>query len=429
MQTKAIGIAMSFQSEERTHEIGGHSVVDEVELRNKVLSNLLRVSTYLVSVLDPEELLSGLVRWVVEVVPAVHGGLLWLYDRQRGTLRMVSLYGLDSTINYDALYNLNLRLGEGPAGIALQRGEALLLEGRGSYREVVNHTSQRKQTDLRYLLDSLPRELTALLLPLRIGNEAIGVLELLNLGGRPALLQPDLHALQTFGNLAAGAIKNAQLHAQMQAHQRRLEAFGAIGTVVSTAADLDELMSNVLDLLLELVKAPAGALLLFDPVGLILSIGVQRGLPPVYIEQRQEISVAGDPCEDAVRYGQPIRRPLISGGGEELLLEAGFSSCAYLPLLAGGTVVGVVSMYGDATLYERVDVQALMTMGNLIGFAIANVRLYQASHSERRRLAAVINSIAEGVVLCNRQGQLVLANQRAMELLSLETVPYQQPLS
>jgi two-component system phosphate regulon sensor histidine kinase PhoR len=139
--------------------------------------------------------------------------------------------------------------------------------------------------------------------------------------------------------------------------------------------------------------------------------------------------VAGSPYEEVVRYGQAIARPLIAEDGEELLIEAGFNSCVYLPLLAGGTVVGVISMYGDESMRERVDVPALMTMGSQLGLAIANVRLYQDTRTERLKLNAVINSIAEGVVLCNREGRLVLANQSAMELLSVERIPLEQSLS
>jgi two-component system phosphate regulon sensor histidine kinase PhoR len=71
----------------------------------------------------------------------------------------------------------------------------------------------------------------------------------------------------------------------------------------------------------------------------------------------------------------------------------------------------------------------LMPLSNQIGFAIANVRLYQDSYLERHKLSTVINSIAEGVVLCDSQGRLVLANEAAMELLSLEAVPLEQHVS
>jgi two-component system phosphate regulon sensor histidine kinase PhoR len=195
------------------------------------------------------------------------------------------------------------------------------------------------------------------------------------------------------------------------------------------AADLDELLSNALDVMLRVVETQAGILLLHDLSRSLLSAVAQRELPREFVDLRNSIAVAGSPYEEVVRYGQAIARPLIAEDGEELLIAAGFTSCAYLPLLAGGTVVGVISMYGDETMRERVDVPALMTMGSQLGLAIANVRLYQDTRTERLKLNAVINSIAEGVVLCNREGRLVLANQSAMELLSVERIPLDQSLS
>ncbi len=402
---------------------------DEAELRSQILANLLKVSTYLVSVLDLPQLLSSLAHRVVEVVASIQASLLWMYDRQRGVLAVASEHGLEPGPARDAVLGMQLRPGESLAGGVFQRGEPLLIEGRWRYREQLGEVLPRNQEGARQLLSLLPRELTAVMLPLRVGQEVIGVLELLNLGFSPPLRRQDLQALQTFANLAAGAIKNAQLHAEMVANKSRLEAFGAIGTAVSSAGDLNELVGNVLDVTMGVVRAGAGALLLLDPVRSELRAGALRNLPAAWGDQCGHLPVADSFCEEAVRYGQPIRRPLLPEPPEDALLAAGLHSCVYLPLLAGGTVVGVVCLFGDQTLHERVDVPVLMTMGNLIGFAIANVMLYEDSQTERRKLTAVINSIAEGVALCDGQGRLVLVNETARALLSIEQVPYQQPLS
>ena len=400
----------------------------EAELRTQVLTDILNVSTHLISVLNPEELITSLVWRVVEVVPNIQAGLLWLPDQQ-GALQIKSFAGLAPAPDAALVDQLRLRPGDGLAGTIWKRGEAQLIEGRGRYHELASRISQRMHEPIRHLLAILPRDVAAVLLPLRIGKQVIGVLELFNLDAPAALRPGDLAVLQTFGNLAAGAINNAQLHAKMQAHQHRLEALGAIGTVVSMAADLDELLSNALDVILRVLETPAGMLLLHDLSRWDLDLAAHRGLPATFIAMHQHVVVAHSRYEETVRYGQALARPLIAEDGEELLIDIGFSSCVYLPLLAGGTVVGVINVYGDATLLERVDVPALMTMGSQLGLAIANVRLYQDTRTERLKLAAVINSIAEGVVLCNREGRLMLANQSAMELLSIERIPAEQSLN
>jgi two-component system phosphate regulon sensor histidine kinase PhoR len=420
---------MSIEVQRQGKDIADPYPMDEAELRSQVLNNMLNASTYLVSVLDPNELLTSLAQRVVEVVPAVQAGMLWLHDQHSHTLQIRSIHGINLKDGSDLLDRLRLRAGDGLVGAVWQRGEPMLIEGRGHYHELAGRVSQRAQDDMRELLVAIPRDVAAVLLPLRIGKQIIGVLELLNTGARPPLRTQDLQVLQTFGNLAAGAINNAQLHATMQAHQRRLEALGAIGTVVSMAADLDELLSTALDVILRVLEAPAGMLLLHDLSRSLLSAAAHQGLSSAFLDLQHGVHVVGSPYEEAVRYGQSISRPLIAEEGEDLLIEAGFSSCMYLPLLAGGTVVGVVGVYGDEKLRERIDVPALMTMGGQLGLAIANVRLYQDTRTERLKLATVINSIAEGVVLCNREGRLVLANQSAMELLSVERIPAEQSIS
>lgn len=404
---------------------------DESELRSQVLNNVLSVSTYLVSVTDATELLAGLAQKVVEAVPSIQAGLLWVYDRQPDTLRVASVYGLSLDDSSEALLRLRLRPGEGLAGTIFKRGEPIFFEGRARYREMSINISQQNLPVMEALFEALPRDLTAVVLPLRMGSESLGVLELLNIGQKPLLRRQDLQVLQMFAHLAVTAVKNAQL----QAHQRRLGAIDAIGTAITTAASLEEMMSDVLDVILseDVVNTSAGALLLYDPATdpstAQLTFGAHRGLSDEYVERYHNILVTEAACEEAVRYCQPIRRPLIPEGQEIELIAAGLSSCVYLPLLAGGTVVGVVCVYGDANFHERVDVKALTTMGSLIGFAIANISLYEASDIERRRLRALINSITEGVALCDRMGRLVLFNETAHSLFSLESLPYEQPLS
>ena len=45
-----------------------------------------------------------------------------------------------------------------------------------------------------------------------------------------------------------------------------------------------------------------------DPGRSVLAIGAYRDLPMAFVESQHEVLVADAPCEEAVRYGQPIRR-------------------------------------------------------------------------------------------------------------------------
>ncbi len=405
-----------------------HDVPAPLEARSQLRSDLLAAAAHLMTIQEPQELMDHVVQQIVTVAPSVQAGIIWLFDRQQGMLRVAALHGPEWSHQREALNHIQYRIGEGLPGLTMRRGEPQLIHGRARYRDVTGAVHQRNQASMRQFLDALPQDMTALLLPLRVGNDTLGVLELLNIDGTPPLPKAYVHDLQMFASIAAGILKHAQFQVQMHANQRRLEVFSAISAAVSTAADLNELLENVLDIVLSVLNAPAGTLFLYNPARTLLSMGAHRNLPDTYVESHAEFPLTGATCEDAVRYGQPLRRLLLPDAPEEPLMELGFTSGLYLPLLTGGTVVGVVCVFSKAVLYNRVDVQSLMLIGNLAGFAIANVLLYQASDIERRRLLTVINSIAEGVVLCDGAGQLVMANQTAMALLSLDTMPTQQTL-
>lgn len=398
------------------------------------VTSLLKLSSYLVSVLDPHEILASLVSRLVEALPSVQAGILWL--DHNGRLRPTATFGLPlDQVTGQALMSCALRSGEGLAGLALQRAEPQIIDTPLGYRDTAELIGPANDQLFHQIAEQLPRRLTAAAVPLRVGAETLGVLELINLGdqsGAPTwrpLERADIPVLQTFANLAASALKNAQLYAEAQRSERRLKAFDAVVTAIQTAADLPDLVRSVLDVVLALVPASSGALLLLDPAADRLDLAAQQGLPPPGVELFAHMPVADAPCAEVVHFGQPMQRPLLEERGEGPFLDAGLAACAYFPLLAGGSVAGVLALFGGPDHGQLGDKDLLMPICNQVGFAIANVRLYADSTGERRKLNTVVNSIAEGVVLCDAQGRLTLANEAALSLLGLDSLPFEQPLS
>ncbi|PDW02152.1 GAF domain-containing sensor histidine kinase [Candidatus Viridilinea mediisalina] len=422
------------RNREKQEDLALRRLSDAAETAAAQVTSLLKLSSYLVSVLDPQAILANLIPRLVEVLPSVQAGIIWI--DQLGRLRPSATFGLPLTpATAQDLNACQLRAGEGIAGLALQRVESQIMSTTLGYRETAALISPINETLFQHLNEQLPRQVTVAAMPLRVGPETIGVLELINLGTpeihppwRP-LEQADIPVLQTFANLAASAIKNAQLYDAAQRSARRLKAFDAVVTAISTATDLNDLVQSVLAVVLELVSDASGALLLLDPLYDRLSLAAHRSLPPGGPETLAQLVVTEAPCAEVIHYGQPMQRLLLEERGEGVFLKAGMVECSYLPLLAGGTVAGVLALYGASGLNSRADKDLLMPICNQVGFAIANVRLYADSTSERRKLNTVVTSIAEGVLLCDAHGRLTLANEAALRLLRLDSLPFEQPLT
>ncbi|OAN37107.1 histidine kinase [Chloroflexus islandicus] len=386
----------------------------------------MQASTAWLALQEPERLFPALVAGFVEVVPALRAAILWLATPSG--LQPVAQAGLAMPPHLAAQWRqIKLRMGEGVAGLAWQRDAIVQQHGEHSYRELQGLVSAQAQTIFQELSDLLPRSLTITATPLRAGNQFAGVLELIGVATESLELEPD--DLEMIASIVAAAIRNAQLYDEIRRSNQRLKAFDAVVTSISTAADLPDLVQSVLTVVLELTPARSGALLIFDPAQERLQIGAWRAIDVAALACFDQAPVDASPCAEVVRYGQPAIRPLLSERGETALISAGVTAAAYLPLLAGGTVTGVLALFGDLDLTSQIDKDLLMPICNQVGFAIANVRLYEDSQRERRKLNTVVESIAEGVLLCDRYGRLTLANQAAHDLLEQDNLSFEMPLA
>lgn len=386
----------------------------------------MQASTAWLALQEPERLFPALVASFVEVVPALRAAILWLATPSG--LQPAAQAGLTIPPLLEAQWRqIKLRMGEGVAGLAWQRDTIVQQHGEHSYRELQGLVSTQAQIIFQELSDLLPRSLTITATPLRAGNQFVGVLELIGVDTEPLELEPD--DLEMITSIVAAAIRNAQLYDEIRRSNQRLKAFDAVVTSISTAADLPDLVQSVLTVVLELTPAHSGALLIFDPAQERLQIGAWRAIDVAALACFDQAPVDASPCAEVVRYGQPAIRPLLSERGETALIAAGVTAAAYLPLLAGGTVTGVLALFGDLDLTSQIDKDLLMPICNQVGFAIANVRLYEDSQRERRKLNTVVESIAEGVLLCDRYGRLTLANQAAHELLEQDNLSFEMPLA
>lgn len=400
--------------------------------------HLMHVTAYFLAELNPEALLDKITTTLGEQIPTIDACLLWLYDKSIGKLSLVSHYGLPLQAPIiETLLPIAIKPNESLIGQAYQKNKLLVHTGAISlYGSPISESPDSHKELLQEIANQKPSPITVTAIPLRLHEEIIGILHHINFS--PSLVDTTseqqtpvnyTEILQTFANIVAQAIKNAQRYEESQNHCRHLGAFDSVVTAISNATDLNNLMNSALEVVMGILPLLAGAIFLHDPATKLLNIATQQGVPDEYVVISRNMSVSGAPCEEVVYYGQAAIRPLMEERGEAILIAAGIESVAYLPLLVGGTVVGILALYGGSKLHKQIKLEHLMPLSHQVGFAIANVRLYEDSQLERRKLSTVINSIAEGVVLCDQKGRLVLANEAAIELLSLDTLPYHQTLS
>ncbi len=409
--------------------------------RAALLTSLMTAAASLTGIRTTNRLLAQTVTATLQALPQFNSATIWLLHHRTRKLHLAASTGLEQCLDViSELQSVHVRVGETRIGQAVNQSD-VIIDRTVSEQHISDQIARNWGSNLLAVWQPAAVHHDICYVPITVGDHPLGVLTI----ARSYPMHPDeddLHAhplndadvallrdvLPIYASLLAQMIEVHQRYDQERRHRDRLDAFDAVVTAISTATDLKDMLASVLRVIISLTHVESGAIFLLDPVTDQVSLGASEDLPPNYAASAQAMPVAGAMCEEVLRYGQPMLRPLIEERGEGMLLEHGLDNCAYIPLLAGGTVVGTLALYSSAELIHDLDISRLMPLGNQIGFAIANVRLYQDSSLERYKLTTVINSIADGIVLCDSSGRLVLANEAAVQLLSLNDLVAGQPL-
>jgi len=263
-------------------------------------------------------------------------------------------------------------------------------------------------------------------MPIKSRGKLLGNLYLTDKIDAPEFGQDDERLIGMLAMHAAIAIDNARLvqetldrGRQLTRHNRELEALNAVGTAASQSLDLESLLRDTLDKVLAVMEADAGEIFLREESSGDMVLAVHRGLfgSAFYSNNRFERNV-GFPGIVAV-----TGEPLVTGDlyrdarfAREEVVRAGIRSFACIPLTVKNQVIGALTLAArNLDSFEQHDLEFLTAIGQQIGVAVENARLY----SEVKRLAVIEERARIGMELHDGVIQSIYAVGLALEYASL----------
>lgn len=217
---------------------------------------------------------------------------------------------------------------------------------------------------------------------------------------------PLLHDLQTSLTLCAivlvmSALSRQAKEAEQEIRQRNqeLSALNAIASTASQSLNLDEILEVTFDKVLETMVAEAGGIYLLDEGEKRLVPKVYHGVSPEFVEEAMNVNdgLGGQ----ALRSGEPMVVEDISKEPGLTRMAAkgeGLRSYISVPLKSKDKVLGVMDVITRSPRrYAPRDVELLTSIGNQIGVAIENARLYREAkqrEEEARALYELTKSLA-----------------------------------
>ncbi len=166
------------------------SLVERLQRKAKKLTALSEISRALNEESDPAGLFQLIIDHATELMGAPSGSMI-LIERPSGVLRIQAERGLGEEAKKEIL----LRIGEGITGWVAREGKPALIS------DVTN--------DSRYV-EANPNVQSELAVPIKWGDEVVGVLNLDHYI-RDAFVEGDQELLTAFANVAAVALRNANI--------------------------------------------------------------------------------------------------------------------------------------------------------------------------------------------------------------------------
>ena len=188
-----------------------------------------------------------------------------------------------------------------------------------------------------------------------------------------------------------------------------------IARVITQELDLDKVLARILRHAASLLAGQAGLIALRAEQG-----GWQRaashGIPRPLLRYLDPLLEAVPDHEEAAHFEIPEVNRMLERLAREVSL--GLFTGVGLPLIVQNRVVGVIFIFRNYPgIFSRNDRSLLQSFADQAAVAVHNAQLYTGSQRERQRLDALLDSVADGILILGKDLRVERCNPALVRVL------------
>jgi len=170
-----------------------------------------------------------------------------------------------------------------------------------------------------------------------------------------------------------------------------------ITRAITQELNLDKLLARILTISIEMLAGQAGLIALREPQG-GWTVAASHGIPPAFLRQLEPLLGTVPENEEPARYELPEINRLLQGLTRAASL--GLLTGVVLPLIARRQVVGVLFIFRNYQGgFSANDTALLQSFADQAAIAVFNARLFTQVSHEKRRMDALLDSAADGILI------------------------------
>jgi len=402
--------------------------------------------------MEAEKVMSLLVDSALEVVQLAQACMAVIFEPDRGVLKPRAARGYADNA---AMLEIEFRPGEALVGQVFDDGRTR----RISEVDFSRHFDLDSAALLRYREGTdgiLP--VSSMAVPIHSGQSALGVLVLDNFQDENAFSTDDQALVTSLSRQAALALQNAALFVQTQRltedlekrveertmqlerEHRRAQALLSIMRELSASLDLDHVLNRTLQLLNEITDSEQSTILLTRPNEDTFYFRASLGYtePPPVGGRSAELEIGDGLAGWMVTHREGV---LIADLREDDRWrcvderETSHRSAIGVPLLVGAELLGVMFLFHRQTYhFTSRQMEMAQAAANQIAVSINNAELFNLIREQAERLGnmlrtqqvetsrsrAILEAVADGVLVTDAENRITLFNDSAQYILSLE---------
>ncbi|HMR67461.1 MAG TPA: ATP-binding protein [Anaerolineae bacterium] len=260
---------------------------------------------------------------------------------------------------------------------------------------------------------------TVLALPYGAQDQFTGFIELYYTDAQHAISADEIKVCRILANHTAIALQQAHFFEQTVQRLSEMSMLYTLAHEISTSLDFEDVLTAAVTSLRQVASCRACCIFLLDESQTQLEIKAASGLKPHW-RKMAKLKLGEGAAGIAAAEGRMVYMPDTHKDDKFVVFDADVRSLMVVPLKANGRIIGTIN-FDDRQPHAFGPAQErLLTIAAVqVGITIENARLFTKMSEERQQIRAIIQHMADGVLLLDELGDIVTCNPALAVMLGL----------